>query len=128
LNENKDWSWYNKALIYLLTDQQALFHKTLHGALSIARSRIEHLTNQNEEYYRLRFNAALYLLVDGSIEAAETDYRQLLSMCSILSRLQDAATDLEEFLAIEPANECVQNMVTLVKKRVEEVKRIHSSR
>ena len=122
LDKNDDWNWYNKALIYLLTDQQTLFCNALHVALDIARLRIERLTDQEEDYYRLRFNTALYLLADGSIEAAEDEYRQLLSICLIVSRLQEAATDLEEFLIIQPASELARSMLTLAKTRLKEVK------
>ena len=115
LDESSDWNWYNKALIYLLTDQQALFRKTIRVALNMARSQIEHFIKQDENYYRLRFNAALYLLVDGSLEAAEADYCQLLSICSFVSRLRGAAADLEDFLLVQPMNEFAQNIHTLVK-------------
>jgi tetratricopeptide (TPR) repeat protein len=121
LDESGDWQWYGKALICLLTDQQALFHKSLHVALDLVHSRIERLTNHNAKCYRIRFNAALYLLVDGSTETSEADYLQLLSVCSVVSLLQGAATDLEEFLAIQPENELAQNILTLVQKRIEEV-------
>jgi tetratricopeptide (TPR) repeat protein len=126
LDKNGDWNWYSKAIVYLLTDQKNLFHDNIHAALKIGRSHIEHFIEKDEKYYRFRFNVALYLLVDGSREAAE-DYRQLLSMCSMVSRLQSAVIDLEDFLTVQPANELAQNMLTLIKKRIEEVKRTRSS-
>jgi tetratricopeptide (TPR) repeat protein len=122
LGKNSDWKQYDKALIYLLTDQQPLFHDAIHAALDIARSQISRLTSQDNEYYRLEFNAALYLLVDGSTVEAESEYRQLLSECSFISRLQAAASDIEEFLTIQPMNEVAREMLVLVKKRIEEMK------
>jgi tetratricopeptide (TPR) repeat protein len=127
LDKNGDWNWYSKAMVYLLTDQKTLFHNTIHVALKLARSHIERLREKDENYYRFRFNLALYLLVDGSLEAAKADYRHLLSMCSMVSRLQSAVIDLEDFLTVQPANELAQNILALVKQRIEEVKDAHSS-
>jgi tetratricopeptide (TPR) repeat protein len=127
LDEKDDCKWANKALIYLLTGQADLYRRTLHVALDIARSRLEHLTKEDEEYYTVRFSIAIYLLGDGSLEAAEVDYRHILSMCTLVSTLQGAAVDLEELLAIQPANELAQNMLTLIKTRIEEMRYTHSS-
>jgi hypothetical protein len=63
------------------------------------------------------------MALQGRLKLTTASFCQL---CSIVSRLQAAATDLKEFLTIQPANEFAQNMYTLVKERVEEVKRTHS--
>src|SRR5436305_3156802 len=125
LDKDNDWNWYEKSVIYLLRGENNLFHHTLHIALDIARSRIERLTKQDEDYYLLRFNTAFYLLVNDSIGEAEADYRELLSMCSIVSRLQDAATDLEKFLSIQPTSEFAKNVLIMVNKHIEELIIVH---
>lgn len=64
---------YERALLQFLISQQNAFHKDVSAAITTAQARLEHLLEQNKEFYHLRFNIALYLLADGSIEAAQAD-------------------------------------------------------
>ncbi|HEY4388486.1 MAG TPA: tetratricopeptide repeat protein [Ktedonobacteraceae bacterium] len=122
LNKHSDWAWYNRALVDLLMGQLVAFHQHLSFAVTVAQSRLEDYPSEGSDFYRLRFNIALYMFVDGSVEIAKNDYVRLISTCQIPERLQTALGGLKEFLTIQPAqHELFQPVVHLLEGRLKEL-------
>ena len=123
LDEKSDWGWYDRSLVYLLTGRLEAFHQDIHIAIVMARAQLEQVVAEDIEYYRIRFNIALYLLIDGSTDLAEVEYSHLMSICPFVSRLRAAAGDLKEFLNLWPAHEAARQMLSRVEASIEEFRR-----
>lgn len=119
LDEKDDWLLYDRALLQHLIGRQDYFHRDISAAIAIAQSELERSVEQNDNFYRLRFNIALYLLADGSTEAAQAEYTQLLSECHIVARLRDAVEDLRELLGMQSTNELAQQMLDQLEEHVQ---------
>ena len=69
----------------------------------------------------MSFNLVLYYLVGGSMEDAETGYGRLLSTCSFIVRLQDAANDVSDFLTVQPTHEFAPRILEKIQARIGEL-------
>ena len=104
LDEKDDFFLYHRALVYFVTHHMDNFHADLHHAFVVNQNRLNTMLLQNEDYYRLRFNAALYLLANDSIQRAIDEYSELSTTCFSIVKLIDVIDDLKDFLAIQPVN------------------------
>jgi tetratricopeptide (TPR) repeat protein len=121
LDEKNDWVWYDNALVHFLTNQMDDFYSDIHNALNIAKIQLNDSPPQSIDYYRIRFNMALYLLIEGSIEYALDEYYQLFTTCSDATRLKNAIKDLKEFLAIQPMNVSAQQIIHQIEDRIHQL-------
>jgi hypothetical protein len=68
------------------------------------------------------FSIALYNLVDDNIVEAESLYNKLASTCTSVWLLQDAVSDVADFLTIQPSHNVAQRVLAQLQARVIEFK------
>ncbi|HEY1351716.1 MAG TPA: tetratricopeptide repeat protein [Ktedonobacteraceae bacterium] len=121
LDETDARTLYRRALLQLFIGQQSAFHRDISAAITAAQSEMEHFPRQSKDFYRLRFNIAVYLLANGSIEAAQAEYAQLLAMCQVVELWQAAIGDVKELLDIQPTNELAQQVLHQLEEHTQEL-------
>ena len=134
LNDKDDWWWYNRALIYLFTSDIYHFMLDIQHAIVLNESQQEDRANsesqqksransENQQKSRddiLAFNAAFYQLVCGHFHKAEEQYADLISTCSYVYPLQEAADDLTDFVTLQPKHELARNILSRLQERIDE--------
>jgi tetratricopeptide (TPR) repeat protein len=118
LDEKDDWHRYRRAQIHFLVGKNKDFENDLHAAIELARSSL----HSTPDDWRIGFNLALYNLVAGNSEYAESLYDQLASRCSYLPALQGAVNDLTNYLRIQPSNTLVQYIRDQIQIRISDLK------
>ncbi len=121
LNEKDNRCWYDRALTYKLMNQENDFRQNILEAISIARPRLNAISMNSSEFFRIRFNIALYLLVADAIEEASAEYMQLLSICENSIQLQNAADDLKEYFTLLQQHEGAQQILHAIEARIKEL-------
>ncbi len=98
LDPDMDWSQYQGALTHQALDQPEPAKANLERAIQVARQRYEGSPHQSWN----TFNLALYYLVAGNIEQAKQFYRDGIARNATATSIQDAITDIEDFLKSLP--------------------------
>lgn len=118
LDETDDWYWYCRSQIHLFASQHKDFERNIHVAIEIAQTSL----HNSPDDWRIGFNLALYNLVAGNSENAESLYDQLASKCSLLPTLQGAVNDLTDYLRVQPSNILVQHIRDQLQNRISDLK------
>jgi len=117
LNEQNDWSYYLRAMIFMRQGQEDKWRSDLRIASEIAQEALlQESRPSNQEL--LRFNLALYHLILEDDGAAEEKYTQQVAQCTTLLKLQAALKDVTYFLRMEPAHERAKRIQSLLQDRI----------
>jgi len=91
--------------MYLVIDQTDACKRDLQYAIELAQVAL----NNTPEDWRIRFNLALYKLINNDADA-EVQYNQLISSCLLMPYLQDAIDDLDDLIMLQLYDEPAQHL------------------
>ncbi|MBD2072574.1 tetratricopeptide repeat protein [Phormidium sp. FACHB-592] len=113
LDPKDDWTPYLHALAHLKLNQFQLAQTDLATAIQLAQPKYD----QTPTDWQNTFNLALYHLVADHLNTADDFYRQSLIAPSEWLRM--GIDDLQEFLTLFPDHAQAQQMVTLLRSKLE---------
>ena len=93
--DEDDWYYYKLAITCFLLEDKEAHEKYLKRAIRLAQSKLANVSSISERW-RTTFNMALYYLFLGKSETAEALYENIVSVCTVPMRLQEAVDDLLE--------------------------------
>jgi len=105
----------------MATGKASEFESELNTAIDLVRTHLDKAVEDRQT--SLNFDLALFHLVGGNTVSAESQYSQLVAMCSSWSQLQTAVDDLTDFLVVEPSNQLAQRVRHQLETRIIELKK-----
>ena len=128
--DDEDWYKYKRAIANFLLGQEEAGREDITAAIKIERSSFATLSSMTERW-RSVFNIALYHIVLEEYDIAEALYENLINVCTLPGRLQEAANDLMDLQeaiygrdSVEGPEDFIKPLHQQILKRLAEVEQV----